>query len=127
MADREWTLELGWLPRLNLNSRRHWSKRHADAARWRETVGWLAKAARVPRLTRARVQLTLVAPDRRRRDADNLVPCCKAAVDGLRDAGVLEDDTPDRVEHLLPRIVGPEAGERDTWSLHVVDLGGADG
>lgn len=46
----------------------------------------------------ATIQLTFYHKDARRRDTDNLLASCKAAFDGLRDAGVLTDD--DQITHL---------------------------
>lgn len=41
---------------------------------------------------RARVRATFYFSTKRRRDADNLLASLKAAFDGLRDAGVINDD-----------------------------------
>ena len=46
----------------------------------------------------ATIQLTFFHSSARRRDPDNLLASCKAAFDGLRDAGVLTDD--DQITHL---------------------------
>ncbi len=62
----------------------------------RRQAGFLARSARIPKLERCSVQLIWVVPRAdRRRDADNIVPTLKPICDGLVDAGVVSDDTPD--------------------------------
>lgn len=53
------------------------------------------------------VTVTLVwfAPDRRKRDADNPVATLKALCDGLADAGLVPDDTPEWMDKRPVRIV----------------------
>lgn len=43
-------------------------------------TGSIAKQDRMP------IKITFVAPDRRHRDLDNLLACCKAQIDGIADA-----------------------------------------
>jgi hypothetical protein len=50
------------------------------------------------------VRLHIDVPDRRRRDPANLTPVTKAVVDGLVDAGVWPDDTPDWITTIEPRL-----------------------
>lgn len=90
------------LPPANMNVRSHWAVSARETRLWRETVGWMALAWRrerhVGRYGRVvHVVLHATPPDRRRRDRHNLTPCLKAAVDGLIDAGVIADDTPEHV------------------------------
>ncbi|MGW9437979.1 hypothetical protein [Streptomyces sp. NPDC055607] len=61
----------------------------------------LASAGENPVLQRAYILGVLHPPSRRRADPANWYPSFKAAVDGLVDAGVLEDD-----DHT--RVVGPD-------------------
>lgn len=58
----------------------------------------------VPALGKCRVQLTWYVNDKKRRDADNLWPLLKALCDGLVDAGVVEDDTPEFMDKPQPQI-----------------------
>ena len=44
--------------------------------------------------------------DNRRRDADNLVPTLKALCDGLVDAGLVPDDTPNYMHKHKPEVGG---------------------
>jgi hypothetical protein len=75
----------------------------------RQAVALLAKTKpyRIPRLDRCTVQLEWRPRTAHRRDGDNTSPTIKAAVDGLRDAGVLDDDDTSRVTHLPVVILPP--------------------
>jgi len=91
---------------VNANGRHHWAAKARKVRAIRTAARWQAKAARIPRLTKARIVVEYLPPDRRRRDPANWAPSAKAAVDGLVDAGVLDDD-----DHT--RLLGPymELGE----------------
>lgn len=58
-----------------------------------------------PAMKRISVQLTWWVNDRRRRDTDNLWPTLKACCDGLVDAGLVPDDTPEFMDKPQPQIV----------------------
>lgn len=105
MSDpRLWTsrVVLYTKPPLSLNGREHWRTRakHAKAIR-----AYIREWAlyNVPTCDRVHVELHYVPRDARRRDADNLVPNLKHCIDGLVDAGVVPDDTPEFV----------------TWTVHI--------
>ena len=49
--------------------------------------------------------------DKRRRDPSNLIATQKPILDGLVDAGLVPDDTPEYVNELMPKIVPPVKGE----------------
>jgi crossover junction endodeoxyribonuclease RusA len=62
---------------------------------------------------RIAVGLTYVPRDKRRRDPDNLVvPLFKALVDGIVDAGIVPDDTPEYVIRSMPVILPPDGDPR---------------
>lgn len=86
---------------LNSNDRCHWAQRSQLTRTWREATCWRARAARLPRMA-GRVEIVGVVhrPRRGRSDAANRYPTVKAAVDGLVDAGVLEDDSDRYVKRL---------------------------
>jgi len=70
-------------------------------------AGWVVKAARVPACTRVTVGLVYVPSIRRKRDGgENYADTLKAAIDGVVDAGVVPDDTPEYVIRLMP-VVAP--------------------
>lgn len=94
--------------RLSMNGRYHWRVRSARTKAWRtvaymtacERFGFQRPARRKPMF----VRVTFPVKDNRRRDADNPAPTVKAIVDGLVDAGVWPDDTPEWVETLGSRF-----------------------
>jgi hypothetical protein len=89
-------------PPLTANQRLHWRERADRTAGVRTSARYLAR--RIPFLGRCEVALVWVVTDRRRRDADNIVPTLKAMCDGLVDAGVVSDDTPDLMVKRMPEI-----------------------
>ncbi|MGW2582973.1 hypothetical protein ACWCYZ_16830 [Streptomyces virginiae] len=119
------------LPLLNSNQRPH----HAVKARMTAAIraaameacsedptmrAALVSAGTGPALQRAYILGVLHPPSRRRADPANWYPSFKAAVDGLVDAGVLEDD-----DHT--RVVGPdmrigEVVKGGRISLHLTEL-----
>lgn len=92
---------------INLNHRLHWSRRAATTRAWRHAA-FVAACQLGPPSARPReaswVQLEIPVHDRRRRDPHNLTPTLKACVDGLVDAGVWPDDTPEFVTTTEPFI-----------------------
>lgn len=94
---RTWDIRLPYTrPPLSLNDRMHWATK---ARLTKEIRAYVREACtyRVPDLTRAHVVLHWVPRDRRRRDTDNPFPTLKAAIDGIRDAGVVPDDSSEYV------------------------------
>ena len=87
-------IELPWPPRdLSPNSRVHWSVRAKAAKNYRETCWALTMASNVkPGSARPiMLKVTFLAPDRRRRDDDNIIAAWKAGRDGLADAWGVDD------------------------------------
>lgn len=77
---------------LNANDRGPWQRRHRLSKEWRQSGGWAARAAQIPKASRVRVVATVLVPDGRRRDPGNYAPTAKAVVDGMVDALVIPDD-----------------------------------
>lgn len=121
---RRWVLELPALEPLSLNDRRHPMQRHSLSKRWKKSAWVCALDAQVPPLAFARVRLHYLAPDRRRRDADNLAATSKPVVDGLRDAGVIPDDDTEHIDHLMPAIHAPteDGPSGPRWWLVIDEL-----
>lgn len=116
-----WELQLPWSkPPMSLNDRDHYQVKRRKTAMIRNTTHLLVKQAKIPALRRCSVQLWYAPTDRRRRDADNLAPVAKACCDGVVDAGVVRDDTPDLMVKPQSLICDPERGGR-LW-LVVTDL-----
>lgn len=115
------TLQLSDRPHLSLNDRDHWAVRRQMTEAWRDETALRAGAAAFGRHDQIHVQLEFHPGDRRRRDADNLVATLKPCIDGLVQAGVVLDDSPQFVTWGQPKIVGPDdAGDRQRrWLLTV--------
>lgn len=100
---RSWLIEITGRP-LTLNEERkgsrHWSKnREAVAvARNEACVRWMD--LRIGHLDHVAVVARPILRDRRTQDVGACFPAVKAAIDGLVDAGVIDDDGPDVVVQL---------------------------
>ncbi|MFE1456730.1 hypothetical protein ACFW7K_17640 [Streptomyces sp. NPDC058735] len=116
--------ELPEIELINANDRPHWTKKAKITAAIRAATAAAARDARVPRLARARV-LYLVHPTARTRifDPSNWSLSAKAAVDGLSDAGVSEDDNAAVVTGVDPRAGARQNGATVRMSLVVIDPG----
>lgn len=103
-------------PPLHANQRLHWSVRHRLVRLVRHTAHWRAKQIKIPRASRIAVGLHY-APGSGPGgtfDPSNLMPTQKAALDGVRDAGVVPDDSAAYVVEEIPAIhTGP--GPRRLW------------
>ena len=112
--------ELPWeKPPLTENQRLHWRKKSALVKAIRSHVHWMT--VRVPHFDRIRVDLEWVVTTRHRRDADNIVPTLKAICDGLVDAGIVDDDTPDFMDKQMPTLTY-ELGGRPRLVLTITPL-----
>ena len=82
-------------PWINANARDHWTKKGRLTRSWRSASAAWAKHQKLRPVTQPVVIVaTVVKTNARRFDVENLAPTVKAAIDGLRDSGVLpEDDT----------------------------------
>ena len=93
---------------MSLNDREHFRPKARRVAAWRATARDAALAAFPGRGPAGRRQgpsivvLELPVRDSRRRDPANYTPCTKAIVDGLVDAGLWPDDTPQWVTTIEP-------------------------
>ena len=101
---------------LNQERNQHFRKRVEDTKWWREGFAWAAIEAGMPKLTAAEIVVQPVLENRRWQDTAACFPSAKAAIDGLIDARVLEDDTPDIVPSITFKrpILGAQAGLRLT-------------
>lgn len=70
----------------------HWAHTARAVRPVRDTGFVLARSAHIGAQPRIRVRLDWEVVDHRTRDEDNLMPCMKALVDGIRTAGVIPDD-----------------------------------
>jgi hypothetical protein len=86
------------------NGRGHWTNSAGAIASWRRAGAVAARKARLPHILKP---VTITAHvhriDNRRADAANRYPTVKAVVDGLVDAGVLDDDSDRFVTGVMMR------------------------
>ena len=88
-------VKIPWPPKeLSPNSTLHWSKKAKKKKEYR-TVCWAltleAKLVAPPGEDKIPVEITFYPPDKRHRDADNMVASIKAGLDGLADALKVND------------------------------------
>jgi crossover junction endodeoxyribonuclease RusA len=114
------TIVLPWKkPLLNLNTRQHWAAKARDTETVRSVTAMLCRD--LDRVQRVRVQLSYTPRDKRRRDADNLVGMLKPICDGIVDAGVVPDDTPEFMVKEMP-VIHPPEGKNARMELRVEAL-----
>lgn len=113
MTEGVWVLRHDERPfTVNEERRKHWREHRRATEHWRTTFARIALAHHLPRLDRVAVEATPIKPNRRAwPDVGACMPAVKAAIDGLVDAGVLEDDTDRHVVALtfLPARLVPGA------------------
>jgi crossover junction endodeoxyribonuclease RusA len=118
---RTWTLTLpAGLPLLNLNVEMHWAARRRRKQGIENAAIVLARQQRIPLLARIRVEGEYQPPDRRKRDEDNLSVSMKAAIDGIRKAGIVQDDDSAQVTFAGVRI--GERYPRGRLLIHITEL-----
>ena len=108
-------------PPITANHRHHWAKKAKITKAIRHEAFIRAKAARLPRVKHAQIRLFYQPADNRRRDPSNLMPTQKALVDGLVDAGLVPDDTPEFITEHMPKIL-PTAGRGNAAMWLEIDL-----
>jgi hypothetical protein len=104
-------------------SARHWSENARRTAEWRTAFTVLAQEAGVGPLGPCRVIVTPYLARGPRQDLGACFPASKAGIDGLVDAGVWPDDTPDWVTRLEFRP--PVMGQGDGLELRLEPEGPA--
>lgn len=86
---------------VNEQVRWHHQQRARQIRTWRQAFYMLTLQARVPRMEAAALHVrTTVAPPARLHDCGNEFYAVKAAVDGMVDAGVLADDSPQHLRSI---------------------------
>ena len=120
-ADTTYRLDLPWpRPPLNHNQRLHRMVEARIVAEVRRDIGWIAKAAKIPRAQRLTVQLHYAPGRRGRQDGMNWTRTTKPAIDGIVDTGIVQDDDSEHVTELQPEIhYPPEPGPKCWLTLEV--------
>ena len=91
-------------PLMNMNDHHHWRVRGPAAKAWRLAAFIAATNGDHHDFYPSWVQLSLPVADKRRRDPHNYAPTVKHVIDGLVDAGVWPDDTPEWVTTIEPLL-----------------------
>ena len=109
------------------NWRGHWSDKHKAGKVYHDAVFYYCVGARnreefggmpLPLFTKARLNLTFVFPEQRRRDRDNCLASFKPGIDAIVDAGLLLDDDSEHLEiGKVDILVDPERAP-----LTVIDI-----
>jgi crossover junction endodeoxyribonuclease RusA len=107
-----WVFDLPQTTPMSLNARMNWAVAAKMKKPYREAAHVLALQQKIPACKRVRVTLIYTPKDKRRRDPLNLVATLKLVEDGLVDAGVIPDDTPDYLESQMPLIDLPDKGAK---------------
>jgi crossover junction endodeoxyribonuclease RusA len=89
---------------LNMNSQLHRYTRASRVKQWRTAAFYRAKEAGLRPQGPSIIRWTITFPTMRRRDPHNFFPTLKPIIDGLVDAGVWPDDTPEWVTTTEPTI-----------------------
>lgn len=103
---------------LSANQRLHWAPKANITKQWRQLARLLAGMHGLPTgLDRVHITATIHKTNGRAYDVHNLVPTCKAIVDGLVDYGLIQDDD-------NSRLTGPDmrAGEKNDGASVVLTI-----
>lgn len=98
---------------ISSNKRMHYRDWARETARWRLASFEAARNFHLPTLDKVRITACPWLKGKRSQDVGACMRAVKAAVDGLQDAGVLVDDTPEHVLSLsfLPPALDAEVDE----------------
>lgn len=112
----EWTFKLPMVKPLSLNDRQNHFAKAAAVKQIRDDVHVLCRAHKVPKCQKISVHLMwFPGPLVRRRDPLNLVATLKAVEDGVVQAGVVPDDTPQYVKSVMPEIGEKPVSVGELW------------
>jgi crossover junction endodeoxyribonuclease RusA len=78
---------------LTSNMRLHWATKARHTKTIRDMAWIMCMHPKRAHLSAATCDVVVTWPDKRRRDAENIQPTAKAAIDGCVDAGLLTDDS----------------------------------
>jgi Holliday junction resolvase RusA-like endonuclease len=94
------TLEIPGLPTMiNKSKSFHWAKRAKETKQWKQLVFFhLQSKGLIPPAPYQKAEVTLTRCSAAVGDMDNIAASFKAVLDGLTEAGVIEDDSPKHVE-----------------------------
>ena len=113
------------------NWRGHWAERYQAAMAYRDAVYYSCVDARNRAIAsgtlafvRAKLSLTFVFPERRRRDRDNLLSRFKPGLDGIVASGLVVDDDAEHLEiSNVDIVVDPKRAPLTI--IEIREMGGA--
>ena len=89
------------------NARPHHMAKAASVRIAKEEAFWEARSAGSPhQFQRATILILITAKDNRKRDLDGFLSACKSWIDGIVEAGVLQDDNYFCVNQMMIRFEG---------------------
>lgn len=113
MVAESWYLEVHGRRPTTLNQERkqnNWGRRASDTKWWRTAFADAAIEAGIPQFEKIHIAVVpLHKNGRSPQDTAACFPAAKAAIDGLVDAGIVVDDTPDivqRIDFYAPLVDG---------------------
>ena len=97
-------------PMLSPNKRLHWreKQKHASLAKEEAMLRAIKSGRPMSPYEKAHITITVVSKDKRKRDVDNLFSAMKSYIDGIGRAGVIKDDSADRVSYTIKYENGKE-------------------
>ena len=107
-------------PPLHANQRLHWRPERQLKKLVRDAVEWRCKEAKIGPWQHVTVCVHYRPGDKRTRDASNLMPTQKPAVDALVRAGVVPDDNAEFVTERQP-VIDEGDGPRWLWLRVEID------
>ena len=108
---------------VSANDRSHWQSKARLVKVWREAAAVHATAAKLPHTDKP-VHITgyVCRIDSRRADAHNRILTVKAVIDGLVDAGVLDDDNDKHVTAVTMRAGEPVDRKQHPLGVLVLEI-----
>ena len=111
----------GKLWTVNAERSGHWTSHRRKTAEWREAAAWEGLAAQLPRLSSASFRFIPFQRAGVLADSGAHLPPAKAVIDGLVDAGLLTDDSPEFVPSIT--LDAPRRDKNEPEGLLVVIAG----
>lgn len=121
-----YVLELPWAtPPLSMNDRMHPQERARITREVRNVGRDLGRRILPHGMAHPALTLVWLVTTRHARDSDNVVATLKPLADGISDAGVVEDDTPEHMHKAMPIIAYAKGNPKAPGMYLVVwDQGG---
>lgn len=114
----EWDLNYQKRPwTVNAERTWHYHKRAKLVKEWRDAFCEITQNCNVPPLSAISLRVQPYLRDNRVQDLGACFPAYKAALDGIVDAGVVPDDTPEYVKFVI--FYAPIVGEGDGLTVTV--------